>query len=496
MKILNIQQIREADQYTIENEPIKSIDLMERASYELFTWITERFNNDFSVYVLAGSGNNGGDGLVVARLLSESDYKVQVILPLGKNGSDDFEENLKRLKKINTISFLEELPEQISEKSIIIDAIFGSGLSRPIEGRLADLIKKVNNFEANKIAIDMPSGLFADKASPSEIIFKADYTLSFQVPKLAFMMAENQEYIGEFEILDIKLDKEYINNCLSDYSIYEVDSAIKNRLKLKSIAHKGNRGRATIIAGGYARMGAAILAARACLHSGIGLISVQTCPHCIDIVQNQIPEALILTDENEYVLGSYLDYSKQDVIVFGPAIGFAHKTLVLLENLLKDYQGQLILDADAITLLAENRELLNLLPEGTILTPHHGEFKRLVGKYSNNFEAIMQLKSFCMHHKVVVVLKGKFSAVCDADGKISFNPTGNAGMAKGGSGDLLCGILAAIYPRIKNSYETAKLAVYLHGLSGDISKEEKGENFMTPSIMIEKLQNAFKKIEN
>ncbi|WKK87801.2 NAD(P)H-hydrate dehydratase [Marivirga arenosa] len=496
MKILNIQQIREADQYTIENEPIKSIDLMERASYELFTWITERFNNDFSVYVLAGSGNNGGDGLVVARLLSESDYKVQVILPLGKNGSDDFEENLKRLKKINTVLILEELPEQISEKSIIIDAIFGSGLSRPIEGRLADLIKKVNNFEANKIAIDMPSGLFADKASPSEIIFKADYTLSFQVPKLAFMMAENQEYIGEFEILDIKLDKEYINNCLSDYSIYEVDSVIKNRLKLKSIAHKGNRGRATIIAGGYARMGAAILAARACLHSGIGLISVQTCPHCIDIVQNQIPEALILTDENEYVLGSYLDYSKQDVIVFGPAIGFAHKTLVLLENLLKDYQGQLILDADAITLLAENRELLNLLPEGTILTPHHGEFKRLVGKYSNNFEAIMQLKSFCMHHKVVVVLKGKFSAVCNADGKISFNPTGNAGMAKGGSGDLLCGILAAIYPRIKNSYETAKLAVYLHGLSGDISKEEKGENFMTPSIMIEKLQSAFKKIEN
>ncbi|WMN11573.1 NAD(P)H-hydrate dehydratase [Marivirga salinae] len=497
MKILNVQQIREADQFTIKNEPIASIDLMERASGQVVNWVCKHFSNEHEIIVLAGSGNNGGDGLAIARLLSNQNYSVKVVLIMGESGSDDFEQNLDRLKSLKKVEILNDFNFSNSNNDyIFIDAIFGSGLSRPIEGDIAKFVQKVNEAKGIKLAVDIPSGVFADEPSPGETIFKSDFTLSFQVPKLAFMMAENQQYVGQFEILNIGLSEEFINNCISDYSIYELTKELKLLLKVDSIAHKGIRGRATIIAGGHAKMGAVILAAKGTLHSGIGLLSVQVCPLCIDIIQNQIPEALILEDENDYVLGSFLGYNKQDVLVFGPAIGFANKTIKLLEEILKTFKGQLILDADAITILAKNREMLELLPEGTILTPHHGEFKRLVGNYSNNFEALMQLKSFCKHHKVVVVLKGKFTAVCNEKGQVSFNTTGNQGMAKGGSGDLLCGILAGIAPRVQNPFETAKLAVYLHGFSGDISLKEYGENYMTPSTMISNLKDTFKKVEN
>jgi hydroxyethylthiazole kinase-like uncharacterized protein yjeF len=496
MKILSVKQIREADIYTIENEPVASIDLMERASKKVVDWLTENFSNQNKVVVLAGSGNNGGDGLAIARLLYEQNYTVKVVLVMGEKGSKDFEINLSRLSSINAVDITSELSSDDNFKdTIFIDAIFGSGLSRPIEGNIAEFIHKVNGMEGVKIAVDIPSGIFADEPSLGNTIFIADYTLSFQVPKLAFMIAENQKFIGHFEILNIGLSNDYINNCISDYSIYELTNTIKSSIKVESIAHKGDRGRACIIAGGHARMGATILAAKGALHSGIGLLTVQACPHCIEIIQIQIPEALILEDENEYALGSFLKYEKQDVLVFGPAVGFANKTVALLKEILKSYQGQLILDADAISILAQNREMLELLPEGAILTPHHGEFRRLVGNYSNNFEALMQLKSFCMHHKVVVILKGKYSAVCDANGKISFNTSGNPGMAKGGSGDLLCGILAGLAPRINNPYKTAKLAVFLHGIAGDISLKKYGDNYMTPSTMILNLKEAYKLLE-
>lgn len=496
MKILNVNQIREADQYTIKNEPITSIDLMERASREVVNWVSQHFSIEYNVIILAGSGNNGGDGLAIARLLAHHGYKVSVVLVMGESGSEDFEQNLERLKSISEVEILEDFDTSNStDKTIFIDAIFGSGLSRPIEGEIAAYVDKVNSANGIKIAVDIPSGLFADEPSLGETIFRADYTLSFQVPKIAFMMAENQQFIGQFEILDIGLSSKFINNCISDYSIFKLTNEVRSLLKVESIAHKGIRGRATILAGGHAKMGAAIIAAKGALHSGIGLLTVQSCPHCINIIQIQIPEALILEDENEYVLGSFLNYDNQDVLVFGPAIGFANKTVKLLEEILKSYKGQLILDADAITILAENRELLQLLPEGSILTPHHGEFKRLVGNYSNNFEALVQLKSFCKHHKVVVVLKGKYTAICNENGEVSFNITGNSGMAKGGSGDLLCGIIAGIAPRVKNPFITAKLAVYLHGLAGDLSLKEFGENFMTPSTMIYNLSKAFKSIE-
>lgn len=490
MKILSTLQIKEADDYTIKNEPITSLDLMERASIQVAQWILQRFSKKFKICIIAGSGNNGGDGLAVARLLNGYGYQVFVLLALGDSGSDDFKGNLKNLRKIPSVNLVPTVEgfENIKGEKLYIDAIFGSGLSRDIEARPSEIINKINQLPGVKLAIDIPSGVYADKHSCGKSIFKADYTLSFQVPKLAFMMPENYPFVGEWHILDIGLLPEFINEAVTDKYFFE-----KSDYKEKSFtpfSHKGTRGRATVIAGGFGKMGAATLVLKGALHSGIGLLTAQVCPPAVNVIQVAVPEALILQDENDYVLGTFHDYANQDVLVIGPAIGNANKTCALLNRILSDYQGQLILDADALNILAEHREMLELLPENAILTPHPGEFSRLVGKADNDFHRMELLQSFCKRYKVVTILKGKFTAVCSSEGEISFNSTGNSGMAKGGSGDLLCGILAGIYVREKNVFETAKLAVFLHGLAGDLAKNYIGENYMTPSNIADHLSLA------
>ena len=498
MKILTVPQIRDADQFTIKNEPISSLNLMERASRQVAHWIQAKFSVNSQLLILVGSGNNGGDGLAIGRLLANEGYTIFVLAIMGDQGSADFECNLGKIKKLPQVTFLKDLkdfPDKARE-TIFLDAIFGSGLSRPIEGKIAEVIHQVNKFSGEKIAIDIPSGLFADQATAKGTIFRANFTLSFQFPKLAFFVPENYQFVGHWEVLDIGLHPSYIQEAKTDYSIYAHGNSTAGQLVLSPFAHKGDRGRAAVIAGGFSRMGASILALKGALHSGIGLLTAQVCKPCVDIVQIHVPEALILLDENEYVLGTQFDYSQQDVLVIGPAIGFANKTKLLLKGILETFKGQLIIDADALTILAENRELLEMLPENSILTPHPGEFKRLVGNYSNYFEALMQLKTFCMHHKVVVILKGRYTAVCNTDGKISFNTTGNNGMAKGGSGDFLCGILAGLSPRIKNPFETSKLAVFLHGKCGDLARQDEGEQVMTPSGMAKYLKYAFRTLNN
>lgn len=490
MKILSTQQIKEADQYTIKNEPVTSLKLMERASKKVAEWILSRFSKKCKMCIIAGNGNNGGDGLALARLLDEFGYKVSVLLALGNSGSDDFNENFKRLKQIPTVGFVTSTEnfESLQSQKIYIDALFGSGLSRDIEGKPADIIDKINQLSGVKLAIDIPSGVYADQHSSGEFIFKADYTLSFQIPKLAFMMSENHPFVGEWHILDIGLHHDFIKEAGTDKYFFEAKDYQEKAVA--PFSHKGTRGRATVIAGGFGKMGAAILVLKGALHSGIGLLTAQVCPPAVNVVQVAVPEALILQDENDYVLGTYHDYTNQDVLVIGPAIGNANKTFLLLKKILSEYKGQLIIDADAINIIAENREMLELIPKNTILTPHPGEFSRLVGKTENDFERLELLKSFCKKYEVVTILKGKFTAVCSTDGEVSFNSTGNSGMAKGGSGDLLCGILAGIYAREKNAYIAAKLAVFLHGLAGDLAKNYIGENFMTPSNIADYLSLA------
>lgn len=491
MKILTVDKIREADQFTIENEPISSLNLMERASTQVAQWILKHFPKYYRPIIVAGKGNNGGDGLAIARMLAAFGYQTNVYVAMGTDGSEDFNTNLERLDngRVDIIEGYQSLKERAIDKNVLwIDALFGSGLSRPIEGGLAELIDYMNKAEGKKITIDIPSGLFADKPTEGKSIFQADTTLSFQFPKLAFLIPENETYVGDWTILDIGLSREYIDQT---ESLFELTKHIK-LTKASKFAHKGDRGRCTIIAGGYTRMGAAILAARAVLHSGIGLITVQSCQKTINVVQQSIPEALILKDCNEYSLGDFLEYGNQDVLVVGPALGFAEKTKKLFLEILKNYKGQLVLDADALTYLSENAELLQLLPKGTILTPHIGEFDRLFGKHDNHFDRLKKLQQKAKKHQIIILLKGKYSAIASPEGQIYFNSTGNNSMAKGGSGDVLAGMIGGMFPLTKNPLQTAINAAFLHGLSGDIATDTYDEDYVTPSILIENLHLAQK----
>lgn len=496
MKIFTVDKIRKADNYTIKHEPINSIDLMERASLSISQWILNHYSKKTHFIFVIGKGNNAGDGLAVARLLNSYGFECYYYLAIGVEGSIDFRENLSRIEnntsliQIKKESALKELSLNLKNK-VFIDALFGSGLSREIKGELADLLDWLNHQTGDKLAIDIPSGLFADKATTSPA-FQADITLSLEFPKLAFMMPENHAIVGKWVILPIGLHQKFIEEEESAYQLIEPqDIRLPN---VSQIAHKGMRGRCTIIAGGYGRMGAAILAASAALRSGIGLLNTQVCKHCVDIIQNTLPESLIAVDEHEYELGQYLGYEEQDVIAFGPAVGFADKTKKLLEMLLNQYKGQLVLDADAITMLANHKFLLSLLPENTVLTPHIGEFDRLVGKQDNHFLRLAQLQQFAKTYKCIVVLKGKYTAIADSKGNLYFNATGNNGLAKGGSGDVLTGMIAGLAPQYKNPLETVKAAVYLHGLSADLLAANTSKMYMNSSDLVKNLHFAQKKL--
>ncbi len=492
MKIFTVDEIREADKQTIEKEPISSLELMERASKRVADWILKKYSKKYKVVVLAGTGNNGGDGLAVARLLHGFGYSASLYLPMGTAGSDDFNANYERLNGHNIPQLTENVQlENFARNTkhvIWIDALFGSGLSRPIEGTIAETIEYINALQGEKIAIDIPSGLFADKSSGSNTNFKAHYTLSFQFPKLAFMFPENEQTVGTWQILDIGLNSNYIQKTPTTYHYTE---SVKIPPAAK-FAHKGKRGRCTIIAGKYGGMGAAILASKAALHSGAGLISVQSCKKTVAVIQQAIPEALVYNDEHEQYLGDYMTYKNQDVLVVGPALGFADETKKLFEKIIINFKGKLVLDADAISYLAAKPDLLQKLPAGTILTPHIGEFDRLFGDHDNQFDRLKTQRTVAVKYQLLIVLKGKYTSVADVKGNIYFNATGNSGMAKGGSGDVLAGLLGGMLAQNTDALETTIKAVFLHGLAGDLASVNYGEFYLTPSILIANLHLAQK----
>jgi len=494
MKIFTVDKIRRADEYTIKHEPITSFALMERASTTVAQWILKRYPKYYAPVIIAGSGNNGGDGLAVAGLLSGYGYNCHVFLAMGSDGSADFNANLKHLEKIevevtNQFDLLKNSIKH-GQHLLLIDALFGSGLSRPIENKLATLIDFLNQIQAEKISIDIPSGLYADKSSEGNTIFQADFTLTFQFPKLAFMMPENASSVGHWKVLDIGLHQTYITNETSDY-LYIEDATLKQS---KKFAHKGDRGRCTIIAGGHGRTGAATLATQAALRSGAGLVTVQASKQSVDVYQNILPEALINPDENEYELGELKSYENQDVLVIGPALGFALKTKEMFRHIIAIYKGKLVLDADALTYISEDAGLLNQLPSQTILTPHIGEFDRLFGGHANHFERLKTLKKVAKQYNLIVVLKGHHTVIVDTSGQFYFNSTGNQGMAKGGSGDVLAGLLGGMLAQRQNinTLQTVISAVHLHGLAGDIALNKMSEFYMLPSNLLENLHLAQK----
>lgn len=494
MKILNTSQIKEADAYTIKHEPIASIDLMERASLAFFSWFRKKFTKDRQVIVLCGMGNNGGDGLAIARLLIKDGYSATAYIVKTKDtGSNDFEENLRRLSVFSEAQEIQDVKDfpAIPPGSIIIDALFGSGLSRPLSDIFEAVVVHLNNSSATKIAVDIASGLFADEHSPEGAIFQADYTITFQAPKLAFMLPENAKYTGHLEIVDIGLDGDFLKDALTPYH-YLTESEISTVLKPRNkFAHKGDFGKVLLVSGSMGKMGAAHLCAKAALRTGTGLLSLHI-PKCgYEIIQATVPEAMVETDRKKKKVSEVQSVEKYDALGIGPGLGTAEETKTMLADILINFKKPLVLDADALNIMGLHKELLPLIPENSILTPHPIEFGRIAGKFNNDFERLSLQKYFSKKYNCIVVLKGAHTSISTSSGDVYFNSTGNPGMASGGSGDVLTGMLTSLLGQQYKPLEAALLGVYLHGLAGDIAAEEFGQEAMLPSDLINNIYKAY-----
>lgn len=496
MEILSAEQIRAWDQFTMQQEPIASINLMERAAAACFSWLETNDYLDKSFSIYCGKGNNGGDGLALARMLSLQDCPVTVhILEFGHLGTDDFQVNLARLHQTPVEIRFVQGPENFSPVpagNILIDALFGSGLNRALTDVTAQLADHINQSGNEIIAIDIPSGLFADSSSKGNPAIQARHTLSFQCYKQAFLLPENEAYVGEVHILDIGLHPDYLRQVTSELEL--VDPAIIHAIyrPRKDFAHKGNFGHALLIAGSYGKIGAALLSSRACLRSGAGLLTTQV-PVCgYSILQTALPEAMILTDEDAKVNTGFPGELKgYSVVGIGPGIGQDPRTRHLLQDILQRYKRPSVLDADALNILSEDPSLFALLPPYSILTPHPKEFERMFGPSTNDFERLRLASDRAKEHQCVIILKGHYTFIAMPGGKGYFNSTGNAGMAKGGSGDVLTGILTALLSQGYSPGEAAILGVYLHGLAGDLAALTHSRESMLPSDLTDHLGAAF-----
>ncbi len=501
MKIFTSTQIKELDKYTIEKEPISSIDLMERAAKALTGAICEKWGNSTPVIVFAGPGNNGGDGLAVARMLSERGYKVNVFLFNSRGKlSPDCAENKRRVVETKTIKDFQEVtnefePPKLEHGMIVIDALFGSGLNKPLTGGFSSLVKYINKSNATVVSIDVPSGLMTEDNTYNvrANIIKADLTLTLQTKKLAFFFAENQEFLGKVKVLDIQLSKEGIEKIPSSYRILEKTEIRNFMLHRDDFAHKGNMGHALIVAGSYGMAGAAILSATACLRSGVGKLTVHTPKKNVGILQVAIPEAIVSIDKDENYITEAIDTSKYNAIGIGPGLGHQEHSSIALISQIRRSNLPIVLDADALNILSSHRAWVQQLPKDVILTPHPREFDRLSGSnFSDTYERLTAAQNMAQQFKAYIIIKGHYSALCLPDGDVVLNPTGNSGMATAGSGDVLTGIITAFLARGYSQGNACMLGMYIHGLAGDLAAERLGAESLIASDIVNFLPKAFK----
>lgn len=495
MKILTAQQIREADQYTIQHEPISSIDLMERAAQRCVEWLMKRFDSTTHFSIFCGVGNNGGDGLAIARLLAQENYKVQVfVVEFSKSYSTDFTTNLDRLGKTTVgVEYLNETKTtvEITSQSIVVDAIFGSGLNKPVTGFVAEIIQQIN--QNTVVAIDIPSGMFSENNEGNDMknVVEAAYTLTFQQSKLAMMFPQYAAAFGEIELIDIGLSADFIHQQETPYYFTTKQDVKGLVLPRQKFSHKGTYGHALLIAGSLGKMGAAVLSSKACLRSGVGLLTVHVPTVGLPILQTAVPEAMCSVDEENSYFTAIKNTEKYQVIGVGPGIGLEKQTRNGLKLLIQNTVLPMVIDADALNSLAENKTWLSFLPNSSILTPHPKEFERLVGKWSSDEERLQLQRDFAVKYQLVVILKGAYTAVALPNGNVHFNSSGNAGMATAGSGDVLTGIITSLLAQGYEPKNAALLGVYLHGVAGDLAKEQVGEISLIASDIVEQLPNAY-----
>ena len=506
MKILSLSQIREADVYTTKYEPIASIDLMERASKAFVDWFCVKFKDRKQpIKIFCGLGDNGGDGLAIARMLYDLGYEIAVfVVKYSEKFSENFVINLERLKKKLNVEVLdnEQYMMDFNKRDLIIDAIFGSGLSRPLEGLTKTIVKQLNRSEAQIISVDMPTGLMADKSNNiSDTIIKATQTIGFQLPKLAFMLPQNAEFVGDWHIFDIGLHQEFIQKSETRYfysTPNEVERLIKPR---KKFSHKGTFGHALLVAGSYGMMGAAVLSAQACMRSGVGKLTVHSIPAGLQIMQMLLPEAMYWEalggKTNSFISTQFTAKAisgQYQAIGIGPGLGVHGKLRESIEQLCEicaKLNIPMVLDADALNNLStgKGRDIIKKIPKNSILTPHPKEFQKLINKtWKDDYEKLELLMQFAVNQQVIVCLKGANTAIVLPDGTFHFNASGNPGMATAGSGDVLTGMILALLAQGYMPVEAAILGVYQHGLAGDRAAQKRGMINMIASDIVENIR--------
>ncbi|HEV8083717.1 MAG TPA: NAD(P)H-hydrate dehydratase [Chitinophagaceae bacterium] len=499
MKIFSASQIREWDEFTINKEPISSIALMERAAVACTNWIAHKFKSNNLIKIFCGRGNNGADGLAVGRMLIEKKFPVEVFI-VGKSaeGSDNFKINLGRLKKIsNEIYFLDSqqsLPG-INKTNIVIDALFGTGLNKKPSGIYSNIIRHINDSGATTISIDMPSGLYTDTNSTSNTIVCASCTLSFQQVKLSFLMAENESYTGEVVLLNIGLADDFYKKENSNFFLVDKDLIKRIYLPRKEFANKGNFGYACLVAGSYGMMGAAVLSSRACLRSGVGKITCYICKDGYTVMQTSVPEAMCKIFGKTFIK-EIKDLEDFNVVGIGPGIGKHASHKKLLQTVFTNFKKPVVIDADGSNCLSAYKSLYKSIPANSIITPHPKEFERMFGKTNNDFERMKLAIAKAKELNIFIVLKGHHTLIATPDGKSYFNPTGNAGMATAGSGDVLTGIITSLLAQRYSPLNSCILGVYLHGLAGDFAAKKLSKEAMIAGDIIDFLSQGFLSIEN
>lgn len=488
MKIFDANQMRRWDQWTIRHQNVSSLDLMERAAQRCTDWISEQHFTRKNIQVICGTGNNGGDGLAIARQLTEAGYGPTVFITAwdGKE-SDDFRENKIRLEMLDVkINLLKEENDftGLQKSALIIDALFGYGLNRPLTGLYSSLVDYINTLEATIISIDIPSGMFMDKSSKGSTILKATHTLTFQSMKLCFLMAENAGQFGEVHVLPIGLSDEYEMETEAKYLFTDITIASSFYKKRKKFSHKGTYGHALLLAGSEEKMGAAVMCTRSCLRSGVGLLTCSLTRDTFSILHNTAPEAMTTTRGQEKEL------SKYSTIGVGPGLGTDETVSGILSSFISEFRKPMVIDADALNIISKNKNWLEKIPEGSVLTPHPKEFDRIWEESNSDWDRMKKAVDAAQKHQVIIVLKGTYTLVTDGT-RNYFNSSGNNGLATGGSGDILTGLLTGLLSQKYEPLEAAVTGVYIHGLAADLCLEEQAYESLLPVDVVEKFGKAF-----
>lgn len=495
MKIFSANQIKAIEKLTLINSRITDLELMEVAATNAVKVLLENYNAVNKFYIFCGKGNNGGDGLAMARILNEKSLDVTVFVsPKSLKFSANAKINFNRLEAREGLTILDfEAIEnfKFSNDSIIIDAIFGIGINKKISGKYKLLIKYINKLPSIKIALDLPSGLFPDCVTPdSDIVFKADLTLSFNFWKKSFFYPESGKYCGKIAIVYFGISADIIEEIYSADFVIDAKTVSSIYKPRDTFSHKGTHGSSVIIAGSYGKIGAAVLATKAALRAGSGL-TFCVVPQCGNIIlQSAVPEAMFIKSGETHL--KYINVPENAVYAAGPGLGTDAETHKAIISFLKAQSIPVILDADALNIIASNKDFLKIIPTNSIITPHPKEFERLFGRTDNSFDRSDLAVEMAKNYKIYIVLKDHHTQIVTPEGERFYNITGNSGMAKGGSGDVLTGILTALLSQNYTPKEASILGVWLHGKAGDIAAEHYSKEAMLPTDLVDSIGKVFK----